>query len=282
MNWENWGPALLSSSTVAALTILGSHFLKSMIEQSVKHGFDRQIETLRADIKSKEEDLRSLRSGALSALSAKHEELDRRRIKAAESLWRAVIDQRKYRSAISTVAILNIAKIDETIKSGGVEAEKMRTFAEVIWQTTGLADQGQPNELVADVEQLFVSDEAWLAFDALRTIGGHAAITLLTLKNGLDLGILKKLSSGNDAIKKVLPEYSSYIDQYPEVAPLYLVDQLQEKLLRELRGSFSQSDTDYIAVNQARHILSISKIEPIELANEIPDKYKIDPPPLAQ
>ena len=275
MDFDTLATAVLSSVVV---TSAGGWALKAAIEKGIQLGVDQKLEKLRSDLRTKEEEIKALRAGALAALSAKHEELDRRRIKAAEALWMATIKQSKYRTAISYVSILKISEIKKTVAAGGVGADKVKQFAEVLWLSAGIETQAQPNESLPEVERLFVSEIAWAAFDALQAIGGRAGALLLALKTGVDLAVLKDESETNTALKSVLPRMATYIDNYPEVAAYYLVDQLKDKILMELRYSFAGSEFDSAPLRQARQIMDFAHNMSSELKEQIPAEFKNNTP----
>ncbi len=281
MSWEQWAPAIVSSGVVAIATLAGGYFLKAFVEKGVQHGFDREIEKLRVDLRNKEAELKDIRIGALTAMKSRHEELDRRRIKAAEALWTATVEQSLYSIAVSFAMVVNIVEVDKTLAGGGADALKMRQFAEGIWNASGL-EQTKDKRPVAETERLFVAPAAWAAFNALRFIVTRAGAILMAAKTGMPTGkIIKGPEEINALIKSVLPHQASYIDKYTDVAMYYLTEELKEKVFKELVKSFTGSDSDRVAVENASEILRLAASKAnTELPMELPEKYKIDPPPL--
>ncbi|MDX0432901.1 hypothetical protein GOL30_26225 [Sinorhizobium medicae] len=281
MSWEQWGPAVISSGTVAVLSLAGGYFLKAFVEKSVQHGFDREIEKLKADLRNKEMEIKDLRSGALAAVTTRHEELGKRRIKAAEALWSATVDQTKYRMAVSFASHLNVSAIFDSLKNDTAQSVKLRAFGETLWNVSGLEKTLAEQRPNANQERLFAPPKAWASFAALRSVYGYAIAILTSLKVG-GVVSLKDVSETNAILKVALPHQSAFIEKYPDSALWYLIDELEEKVLSELLASFDDSETDITAVKQASKIMRIANEESQPtLPQGLDEKFRIDPPPLS-
>lgn len=276
MFWETWGPAIVSSGVVTIAGLAGGYFLKAFVEKGVQHGFDRQIEQLRSDIRSKEEDIKSLRAGALANLAAHHEELDRRRIKAAENLWAATVFQRRFQMITAFMAILSVPAIEKSFKADG---DKVKQFMETIWQVSGMDKLLSEQLPSADAERLFVPPRAWMAYEALRSISGRAVATAGILKTGMGTDVLKKDDDSNALIKSVLPHQSEYLEKYPDAGPYYLMKQLEEVVFIELTTAFSSSEKYRKAIEDASNILKhVSEKSAMDLPVAVPEELRNDPP----
>lgn len=75
----NWLPALSSTSLLVVALWLSRHLIAERLKNAVKHDYDKQIETLRTELRKNEESFKSelkakqsqieaLRSGALSGI----------------------------------------------------------------------------------------------------------------------------------------------------------------------------------------------------------------------
>lgn len=276
MSWETWGPAIVSSGMVTIAGLAGGYLLKAFVEKGVQHGFERQIEQLRSDIRSKEEDIKSLRAGALANMAAHHEELDRRRIKAAENLWAATVFQRRFQLITSFMAILSVPAIEELLKAEGAKGKQ---YMETIWQVSGMDKLVQEQLPLADAERLFVSPRAWMAFEALRSITGRAVAIAGMLKSGMGTDALKKSDDSNALIKSILPHQSDYLEKYPDTGPYYLMKQLEEVIFVELTTAFSSSEKYRKAVEDASNILKhVAEKTAMDLPIAVPEELKQDPP----
>ncbi|GCA51820.1 hypothetical protein KGO5_04277 [Sinorhizobium sp. KGO-5] len=281
MSWEAWGPALVSSGTVAILSLAGGYLLKAFVEKGVQHGFDREIEKLKADLRTKELEIKDLRAGALAAMSSRYEELEKRRIKAAEALWSATVDQSRFRMAVSFVSHLNVDAIFKTLKDDPVESRKLSAFGETLWKVSGVEKalaEVKPN---ASQERLFAPPKAWASFAALRSVYSYATAILTSLRTGGVLS-LKDISETNEILKIALPHQSSFIEKYPDSALWHLIDELEEKVLSELLASFDTSEADLAAVQQASKIMrkAAEESQP-KLPQGLDERFRVDPPPLS-
>ncbi|MFK0272709.1 hypothetical protein ACIQUG_03490 [Ensifer sp. NPDC090286] len=276
MSWESWGPAIISSGVVTIAGLAGGYFLKAFVEKGVQHGFDRQIEQLKSEIRSKEEDIKSLRAGALANMAAHHEELDRRRITAAENLWAATVFERRFEMITSFMAILNISALEKAFESQ--EAE-MKLFMETVWQASAIDKLLQEQRPLADSERLFVPPRAWMAYEALRTIGSRAVALAGILRAGMGTDVLKKSDESNALIKSVLPHQSGYLENHPDAGPYYLKKELEEVIFVELTTAFSSSENYRKAVEDASSILKhVSEKSAVDLPIAVPAEFRRDPP----
>jgi hypothetical protein len=99
---------LLATITVSGLVsvavfVIGT-WIVARINAGVQHGYDTKLEALRAQlqrdheatrdaIKTRDDQLAALRSGALANMAARHTSLDKRRLQAIEKVWREVTRQ---------------------------------------------------------------------------------------------------------------------------------------------------------------------------------------------
>ncbi len=278
MSWETWGPAIVSSGVVTIAGLAGGYFLKALVEKGVQHGFDRQIEQLKSQIRSKEEDIKSLRTGALANMATHHEELDRRRIKAVENLWAATVFERRFEMITSFMAILSVPAIEKAFEA---QEDEMKLFLNTIWEASSVEKLLQEQRPLADSERLFVPPKAWMAYEALRLISSRAVATVGLLRAGLKSDVLNKSDDANTIIKSVLPHQSEYLIKYPDAGPYYLKKQLEEVIFVELTTVFSSSESYKKAVEDASGILKhVSEKTAVDLPIPVPEELKRDPPSL--
>lgn len=271
-------PAVISSGLVG---VVGGHFLKVAIEKSVAHGFDREIEKLKSDLKRKETAINDLKASALSGLAARHVELDKHRIRAASNLWAWTIKEKRFHTAAGMVSRLNRSAILEATKEDQVARNKMMQLGEVLWKTSGLDNLPQASESSPDLDRIFLPPRAWVCFDALRHIGIDALAFLGTMKSGAPLSILKDSSETNEKVKIALPHQAQFLDKYPETGAFYCIGELESKIFTEITQFLTANDTHLRAVDDASRILEhVKQYEPGKLPEGVPDKLRVDPPPI--
>ncbi|MGO7341509.1 hypothetical protein ACCT08_15215 [Rhizobium johnstonii] len=279
MNLENWIPALISSG---ALLLVGRHLLKASIEKSVAHVFDRELEKVKADLRRKDAEISDLRTGALSGLSARQAELDRRKIQAASNLWAATIRQRRFYALAGMVSRLNLQEIRKATETNPQEKDKMMQLGEMLWKLS-MAESVPPVELPPDNDQIFLPPQAWLCFNALRTIGSSAIAVIGTIKSGAPLSLLKESVELNEELKLALPDQADFINKYPDSGPYLLIKELEDRIFASLVRALNENDSALRAVEAASEIVAHSKLMvPDELPALVPDALKVDPPPLKE
>jgi len=101
MTLLDWVPAISTTSVFAAGLWLLRSVISVRLTASVQHEFAKKAEMLKttlrnseesfkADLRSKETQIESLRSGALAGIASRQAALDARRILAVDQIWSAV------------------------------------------------------------------------------------------------------------------------------------------------------------------------------------------------
>src|SRR5437867_6915410 len=96
----NWIPAVSTTTLLAIALWLCRNLIVTRLAKSVEHEFNEKLEKLkagfrvseerlRADIRAKEAEIATLRSGALLASASRQAAADKRRLEAVDQLWSA-------------------------------------------------------------------------------------------------------------------------------------------------------------------------------------------------
>jgi hypothetical protein len=241
----------------------------------VQHEFDQKIETLKtelrkseesfkADLRYKETQIEALRSGALSMLASRQIALCARRIHAVDQLWTAVQALGPAKSVSANIAILNFKG---AAKASAENPRARELFAIIGGQTepqniyTGEAEKARP----------FVSDMAWAVFSAYRAILSVAMIKMQILKSGIDTPNLVDEERVRRLLISVLPHQAQFVREHDTGGYHYLLDELESRLLQELRQVLHGAESDREAIKQAGEILRESQnvmISLVESASE--------------
>lgn len=252
--------ALAASLLTPVVLFVGRNWLRTYIERRVSHGFDREIEKVRTDLRSSEERLKSdlrqreseiasLRDGVLSGRANRNALVDKRRIEAVEKLWVGVTKLSRMQWSSSTLAIL---KIEELAKSAPHDGN-LREFLKVI---AGPDLSEQIKELRAGEERPFVSPLAWALYSAYSTIILGAYAQLRTLASGVSKPLdLLDTKRGAELIKAVLPHRADYIDAHGPSAHHYLLEEIEGMILDELRAILDGSAHDEANAKKTADIL---------------------------
>lgn len=257
-----WIPALSTTSLLALAAWLFRSLIATRLTKSVQFEFDHKLDALRsvmrnneesfrAELRSKETEIAALRNGALSALASRQAALDKRRIEAADQLWKAVIDLGRAKGIAMTMSVI---KFESSAKLAA-ENPKLR---EMFTAISGGIDRNQLFTQNAELTRPFVSDIAWALYSAYRAILAAATMRLEVLKSGLgqvdviDIEIIRKL------IITALPHQSEFVMMFGIESYYYLLDELETRLLTELRQFMQSGEADKSSIERAAKILEQS------------------------
>jgi hypothetical protein len=123
---------------------------------------------------------------------------------------------------------------------GQVDAQKIYT---------GEAEKARP----------YVSDMAWAVFSAYQSILSVAMIKMQLLKSGLDMPDVVDEERVRRLITTVLPHQAEFVKKHDTGAYHYLLDELEYRLLHELRRVLQGAESDKEAIKQAGEILRESE-----------------------
>lgn len=252
MSALDWIPALSATSLLACVLWLLRSVISTRLSASVKHEFDQKVETLKADLRTKETQIEALRAGALSALASRQAALDARCIQAVDQLWSAVQALGPAKSVSATIATL---KFKGAAKASAENPRAREMFGMLGGQTdptkihTGEAEKARP----------FVSEMAWAVFSAYRAILSVAIIKMQILKSGLDMPDIVDEDGVRRLITIVLPHQAAFVKQHDTGAYHYLLEELENLLLQELRRVVEGVESDRETVKRAGAILQESE-----------------------
>jgi hypothetical protein len=263
MSALDWLPAVSITSLFALALWLFRSLISTRLTRSVRHEFDQKVETLKtelrkseetfkADLRSKETQIEALRSGALSSLASRQAALDARRIQAVDQLWAAVQALGPAKSASATIAVLQF----EGASKASAEDPRVREMFSALGGTnataamhTGAAERARP----------FVSEMTWAIFSAYRSILSVAVAKMHLLKSGLDMPKVIDEESVRRLVTAVLPHHAAFVADHDSGAYHYLLEELESRLLHELRRVLQGAESDKEAIKQAGEILRESE-----------------------
>ncbi|MCG7988843.1 MAG: hypothetical protein JAY80_15940 [Candidatus Thiodiazotropha lotti] len=253
---SDWLPALTTTTLFGGAVWLARSLISTRLTNSVKSEFDKKLEVLRSELKSKEAQIESLRSGAMSGLITRQGALYQRKLEAIDQVWSAVKELDKAKHISSTMAIL---KFDACAKASTTDP-KFRIFIETIG---GNFDPGTLNLSGAAVARPFLTPLAWAYYSAFSAIIMSAVNKMQILKIGVeDPEKLLNSEYPNKLIKTVLPSRSEYIDSNDDSVHHYLLDEIEQLLLLELKniqdGKEDDRDNAYRAAEITKEVENIT------------------------
>ncbi|MCK4276924.1 MAG: hypothetical protein KAX78_10450 [Phycisphaerae bacterium] len=262
MNLSNWIPAFATTSLLGiALWLLRSVIL-TRLRASVQHEFDQKLETIRAshhkseeafraDLRAKEAQIEALRSGAISGLTNRQAAMDRRRIEAVDQLWSSIISLRPAKAVSELMASL---KFGAAAKVAAQSPNAREMFAAVGGQ---FDIQSIQKMKLTDAEKArpFVSEIAWALFSAYQTILRVALTKLELLKRGVDVPDIIDEEPIRRLVTVALPHKAEYVAKFDTGAYHYLLDELESRLLEEVRRMLQGVESDKQSIEQAGMIV---------------------------
>ena len=255
--------SLVVSLVVPAAIFVARNWLLARITKGVEHQFNVKIEGVRADLRKNEEHFKSelrdkeaeisaLRTNVLGGSANRQGLLDKRRFEAVERVWIAVNDLAPLKNLSAYMAVLNMKAISEEVHD-----PKMQRFLSVL-------DKIAPNPAqlknAARDERPFLPDLTWAYFNAYHTIVLSGLLRLNAFKLGIENPErFMKWGHLKDILKATLPHHSEWIDQNEPESFYYLLDELEQLLLTELRKVLEGKEADHASVERAKQIMDVLK-----------------------
>lgn len=261
-----WTAALVTSIGVAALGAaalwLSRKLIITRLTNSVRHEFDRKLESLRselrkqeaafkADLDAKEKEIADLRSGALSAMATRHVALDKRRLEAVDQLWSATTKLGRFKGQSGMMAVIRFPHMAD-------EAERNPELRRVFEPMSGAENLKTIDLSEAGAARPYVSPMAWALFSAYQAILVHAVMQVEILKLGLS-GKFVDTDAVRQVVAIALPELSEHLDKLDHTAFHYVLDTLESRLLAELQAMMAGEQSNRAVVEQAQQILERTK-----------------------
>jgi hypothetical protein len=278
---QEWIPAISSSTIVAAIGGLFAIYFKARVEKNLKRDLDTHVEafkselrreedTIKSDIASNEAELAAIRSTVLSELSTRRSIIEKRKIEAAEHMWAATNEFNKLLSLAHFAESINMKVALARSATPGEDQEKLKQFASMVLETSNLSDNFVPS-IDVQSDRLFVSPAAWSVLSLYKGILYRPYVQFKAMHFGV-VDVLKDVDPETIAsLKLLLPHMSTFIDEYRDMAPIYLIDQVREKVFEELKRVIEGDAFDAKNLVDTKKIAAAVRFTEQELTVEIPD-----------
>lgn len=255
----DWIPALTTTSLFGAALWWARSLIITRLKNSVKNEFDSKLEVLRSELKSKEAEIESLRSGAMSGLITRQGALYQRKLQAIDQIWSSVKELEKAKYISSTLGTL---KFEECAK----ESARNPKFREFITTIGGNFDMASLDMSGSKLARPFLTPLAWAYYSAYSSVIMQAVAVMQILKIGVDdAEKFLNFENTNNLLKTVLPSRTEYIDKYGMSVHHYLLDEIEQLLLMELKNIQDGHDDDK---ENAKRAAEINK-EVEKVSNEV-------------
>ena len=262
MDFIDWIPSVTTTSILVYALWLSRKLIETRLTKSVEHEFDTKLEIIRSDfrekaemlkanLRSKESEINALRSGILTAMASRQMALDKRRLEAVDQLWTAVTD---------LAPAKNIAKLMAGVKFDASVKETARNpkFREVFEIMSSGFDPNKMDLCSSEKARPFVTPMAWAVFSAYQAIALQAVIKLHILKSGIGTADIVEIDVVTKLVKAALPDQAGNIDKFGDSLYHHLLDELERRLLDEMRKMLTGDETDKASVGKAAEILRLS------------------------
>jgi hypothetical protein len=262
MDLINWLPSITTTSLLALALWLSRKLIETRLTKSIEHEFNTKLEAVRAEFRAKEEllkaDLRSketeiavLRSGAMTAMASRQMTLDKRRLEAVDQLWSAI-------NALGHAKLISGLMARVKFKEAAEEATKDPRVREAFAVISTWFDPKKIDLSGSAKARPFVSPMAWALFSAYQAIALSSVIKLEIIKSGIGGKNLLAEDAIAKLVKAALPHYTAYVDEFGDAGYHYLLEELEERLLEEIRRMLAGVEVDKASVEQAAEILRLS------------------------
>ncbi|MDB5733501.1 MAG: hypothetical protein JWN16_138 [Alphaproteobacteria bacterium] len=246
----------LMTSVLIVVIAAGAYLLRDAIRtwltKGISHRFDQQIETLRADLRAKEEKIATLRQNALSGASKRRESLDKRRQEAVDNLWADVTSLGRLKLASKYMETINF---EESAKLVGGNANARRFF-ETIGKTINLEKMPR---IEAAKERPFLSEKAWALYSAYSAILYYAVMQIKTLEIGEDASKLLNHKNIDDLLRAALPHQAVNLEKFGTSFCHFCVDELEQALLKALKDDLEGNKASEEDMQNSAQILRASE-----------------------
>lgn len=250
---------------------LGRNVISTRLTKSVEHEFNTKLESVRsqmreseerlkAELRAKETEIAALRSGALTALASRQMAIDKRRLEAIDQLWTSVTAlgaARGIAALMSSISFEKAAPITERDPKARQAFEMMGTAFDIKSLDLSGASKARP----------FLSPMVWATFSALQAVVMHAVMRWHILKGGFGAKDFMDNEAISKLIKVALPHYSNYIDTFGPSAYFYVLEALDDQLLKEIQQMLSGVEADKASIERAAEILRQSNTVSAQAAN---------------
>lgn len=287
--WFYWLWPLIAPAVIVVVSFtvpIVRDAIGKFVAGSIQHRFDARIERLRSDLaraeetfrgelRAKEQRINSLVDVALALRSSRQTALDARRLVAVERLWAAKAKLDVFKLAAAFLASI---RFEEAAKASATD-EKTKTFFEMLDKMA--LGGGKLESISVEAERPFLTPVVWAAFSAYQAVMYLAVAQLKMLAAGVGKPEMINTMHTDDLLKVALPNFKDYIEKYSASGHYYLLDLLEQNLLKAVSDMLEGKAADAEALEQSAQIIKIAhEMQPaLGQDMQIPDELKATTPP---
>ncbi|MFJ2709754.1 hypothetical protein ACIOZM_02565 [Pseudomonas sp. NPDC087346] len=220
----------------------------SKLMEAYKFDLRKLEESFKADLKTKETEIAALRNGTLSAISNRQLLLDQKRMTAAEEVWASVVSLGTFKFVSSWMSVIKFEEAAEAAKND----PKVRRLVEALDRQ--IDPEFIKKQLVPSTARPFVTPMLWAAYSAYSSVMMQAVMGAFVIKHGVGAKVISNEKS-SEILKLVLPHQADYIDKFGVSCYHYLLEELEEKIIKEIHHTISGASTDDDGLQQAAAVI---------------------------
>ena len=208
-----WIPSIVTTGALAFAVWFGRELISTWLLKNVAHKFNEKLEAVRVDFREKEKvleanlqlrenEIRDLRSGAMTAMASRQMALDKRRLDAVDQLWSSMVALSRAKNISSLMTAVNFDAASE-------EATRNPRVREAFTKMGAAFEPKRLDLSGAEKARPFVSPRAWALFSPYQAIVIQAVVKLEIIKSGIGFSDLLEKEA---VVKVALPHLSEFID----------------------------------------------------------------------
>jgi len=241
--WQSIGSAVL----VGLAIFFFKGLLTTRLTNAVKHEFNTKLTKVNSKLRTQESEIGAMRNGALDSVIHKQNILYENRVNAVDLLWENVL---ALAPAKFTSQTLTSFHYDNVMK----EAEHNSKLQDFFKMIDGNKDETKDLSFLKIDKALtarpYLSELVWSLFKAYSTILSTNVTRMELIKIGVNINFTKEESTLN-LVKLVLPHQTDYINKNGLEVLHYLLEELEQNILNELRKILDGKEADKESIERS-------------------------------
>ncbi len=266
---------LAIDAVIAVCVFASRNWLKARIERGVQYHFDAKLEQLRSDLRANEEavkkalreseaEISALRASLFEAAKSHREMISKRQFESIDKIWGAV---NRLAPLYNLARWMSHIKLEETTEHAKTNP-KVSTFFKQLLETVPKEFYSTQQDWALS-EQPFVSELLWAYFLCYKSVLTYYYMRAKEFEIGIGAdGSFMTNKNVDELLRKTLPAWSDYMDQFGSASYFYMLDPIRDLILAEMRAILSGIPASAESVARAREVISATREVEKDLAKE--------------
>lgn len=246
IDFADFVPSGLAISALLAVAYFFRDRIGKLIDGRVEHHYNAQLERLKDELSRNAREIEALRSSVLELRGQRQANIEKRRLEAIDQLWGAVKKMQLRKGKAVFMSVINF----EPAAKRAMADEQFRKLFETLGGKAAAPDHD------AHDARPYVSPLAWALFNAYEAAISYLDVQLTVLRTGVGPDAIKEPGDMIKMLAEALPEWQDRLETHGTTAFPYVIDDLENRLLSELRRMLAGEDDDAEQVEKAARILS--------------------------